>query len=239
MPAPAAVKLRAIAEIHRQAVPGSSSRRPNAAARSTARKPERRSTSGAGIEMGRRAGGAGMVDGGEAVIGGDEDVGGLVQALCLQSGQQFTQHGVGIARAAKPLGPLMPGSISPTLSLVSCWLMSGSRDQNSSANGLPRSGNAAARCGLWPSSATLPGHMSGTWSCAARLAPRKLASYWRVNQAGRPKPPSWPVLSSDQKVWLPSARRWNPGCGSGPPCRSPRSASPWRARRAMSVSSSR
>ena len=44
---------------------------------------------------------------------------------------------------ALPDGPLMPGLYSPTLSLVLCWLMSGSRDQNSSANGLP----ASLKCG--------------------------------------------------------------------------------------------
>ena len=64
--------------------------------------------------------------------------------------------------------------------------------------------NAEARCGSWPSSATLPGHSPASWS-PAPWAPTKFAFMSRLNQAGRPKPPSWPVLSSKISVWLPSA----------------------------------
>ena len=64
-----------------------------------------------------------MADGEKAVIGGDEDVGGLVQALLLSSAASNSPSMVSASRVpALPLGPLMPGSYSPTLSLVLCWL---------------------------------------------------------------------------------------------------------------------
>ena len=52
-----------------------------------------------------------MTDGRKAVIGGDEDIGGLVETLRLQRVQQFAQHGISIACARFAAGAIYAGRI--------------------------------------------------------------------------------------------------------------------------------
>ena len=163
-----------------------------------------------------------MVDGEKAVIGGDEDIGGLVQPLFLQRGQQvrpaWCRH-----RACRPcpLGPLMPGTIlaDAVLGIVLAVIGIARPEQQRKGFAVLRR-NAAARCASWPSSARLPARCWAHWSAGGGSGDECLSAYWRVNQAGRPKPPSRPVVSSSKSVWLPSGVAVESWMREGPPCRS-------------------
>src|ERR1041384_5845442 len=85
---------------------------------------------------------------------------------------------------ASDVGPLMPGVMVLRLSPVLCWLPSGSRDQNTSTNGLLgglniRSQAVAATSGLEGCSARIPLVGAGVWSAAGQRRAVRDGEGWK------------------------------------------------------------